>query len=139
MSESIFDLKLIEPNDKMLSVELGRTYEYFEKVRAFIKDYYGELTLEWKYYGQKSGWVLKMINKKRNVLFVIPRKDYFRIALTLGDKAVDKLIASKLPDFIKHEFVKAKKFSEGRTVQLEIKDEEQCEYILELIKIKLCK
>ncbi|RPH32587.1 MAG: DUF3788 family protein [Bacteroidales bacterium] len=139
MSASIFDLKLVEPNDKMLSVELGRTYEYHEKIRAFIKDCYGDLTLEWKYYGQKSGWILKMFNKKRNVLFVIPCKDYFRIAFTLGDKAVDKLIASELPDFIKHDFVKAKKFSEGRTIQLEIKTEQQCECILELIKIKLSK
>jgi hypothetical protein len=57
MSASIFDLKLIEPNDKMLAVELGETKGYLDKIAFFIKDEYGDLTLEWKFYGQKSGWV----------------------------------------------------------------------------------
>ena len=139
MSASIFDLKLVEPNDKMLTVELGKAYEYLDKIISFIKDSYGDLEMEWKFYGQKSGWILKMFNKKRNVLFIIPCKDYFRTAFTLGDKAVDILIASGLPDYIKHEFIKAKKYAEGRTVQLEIKTELQYEYILDLIKIKLSK
>lgn len=137
MSASIFDLKQVEPNDKMLAVELGETKVYLDKIGSFIKDEYGDLTLEWKFYGQKSGWVLKMFNKKRNLLFVVPGKDYFKIAFTFGDKAVDEVIASGLPDFIKKEFLSAKKYSEGRTIQLEVKTNEQCENILNLIRIKM--
>ena len=137
MSASIFDLKLVEPNDKMLAVELGETKGYLDKIGSFIKDEYGDLTLEWKFYGQKSGWVLKMFHKKRNLLFAVPCKDYFKIAFTFGDKAVDELIASGLPDYIKQEVFIAKKYSEGRTIQLEVKTDEQCENILNLIRIKM--
>lgn len=139
ISASIFDLKLVEPDDKMLAVELGKAYEYLDKIRLFIRDSYGDLETEWKFYGQKSGWVLKMFNKKRNVLFIIPCKDHFRTAFTLGDKAIDTLRISELPDFIKYEFINAKKFSEGRTVQLEVRTEQQYKYILDLITIKLSK
>jgi len=137
MSASIFDLTFVEPNDKMLAVELGKTKVFLHKIESFIKDEYGDLTLEWKLYGQKSGWVLKMFNKKRNLLFVVPCKDYFIIVFTFGDRAVDDIIASALPEFIKHEIFIAKKYLEGRSIQLEVRTDEQCENILNLIRIKM--
>lgn len=137
MSASIFDLKFVEPNDKMLVAELGETKGFLNKIESFIKDEYGDLTLEWKFYGQKSGWVLKMFNKKRNLLFVVPCKDYFIIVFTFVDKAVDEVIASTLPEFIKQEVFIKKKYLEGRSIQLEVRTDEQCENILNLIRIKM--
>ena len=137
MSASIFDKKSVEPDDRMLRQQLGKTKEYLDKISSFIKDQYGDLNLDWKFYGQKSGWILKMFNKKRNVLFVVPCSGYFRIAFTFGDKAVEEVIGSGLPDSIKQELLAAKKYSEGRTIQLEIKTSEQCENILSLIRIKM--
>jgi len=58
-------------------------------------------------------------------------------ASIFNSKAVDEVIASELPDFIKHELRVAKKYSEGRTIQIEIKSQEQFKYISELIRIKL--
>lgn len=137
MSVSVFDLKLVEPDDKMLTVELGDTRKYLDKIGSFIKEEYGDLSFEWKFYGQKSGWVLKMYNKKRNVLFIVPLRGFFKAVFTLGDKAADNVIESDLPHFIKYELIAAKKYSEGRTIQLEIKSDEQCEYALKLIRIKM--
>jgi hypothetical protein len=62
-----------------------------------------------------------MFNKKRNVLFVVPCSGYFKIAFTFGDKEVYEVIRNELPDFIKQELFAAKKYSEGWTIQLEIK------------------
>ena len=137
MSASIFDLKLVEPNDQMLAAELGNTKEYLDKIGSFVKEEFGDLTLEWKYYGQKSGWILKMFYKKRNVLFIVPCKGFFRVAFTFGENAVNGIIASELPEFIKNEILVARKYSEGRTIQLEIKTDEQYDNILNLIRIKL--
>ncbi len=134
---SIFDSKLVEPDDRMLSQELGKAKEYLDKIGSFIKDQYGDLNLDWKFYGQKSGWILKMFNKKRNVLFIVPCSGYFKTAFTFGDKAVDEIIRCGLPDFIKQDLLAAKKYSEGRTIQLDIKSLEQFENIIELIRIKL--
>lgn len=38
MYASIFDLKFVEPNDKILAVELGKTKVFLHKIESFIKD-----------------------------------------------------------------------------------------------------
>jgi len=56
---------------------------------------------------------------------------------TFGDKAVDSVMISTLPDKIKEEFINTRKYREGRTIQIDIKSKTDLENILQLIKIKL--
>ena len=137
MTASIYDDKLIEPNDKMLSFDLENTITYFNRICEFIEIEYGNLKPEWKYYNKKSGWILKLFNRKRNVLFVVPCNKYFRIAFTFGDKASDKIFNSDLPEMIKKDLFETKKYAEGRTIQIEVKNENDLNTILKLIRIKL--
>lgn len=137
MTASIYDDKLIEPNDKMLSFDLENTITYFNRICEFIEIEYGNLKPEWKYYNKKSGWILKLFNRKRNVLFVVPCNKYFRIAFTFGDKASDKIFNSDLPEMIKKDLFETKKYAEGRTIQIEVKNENDLNNILKLIRIKL--
>lgn len=137
MSASIYTEKLVEPDDKMLTYDLAETRSYFDKIAEFIESEYGDFTPEWKFYNQKSGWILKMFSKKRNVLFIVPCNKYFRVAFTFGDKASDLIFNSKLPDFIKKDLFEAKKYAEGRTIQIEVKIANDLDNILEMIRIKL--
>lgn len=137
MSASIYSEKLVEPNDKMLTFDLAETKPLLDKIADYIKSEYGDFRPEWKFYNQKSGWILKMFTKKRNVLFVVPCDRFFRVAFTLGAKAVDLIICSDLPDSIKEDLFKAKKYAEGRTIQIEVRTEDDLNIILQLISIKL--
>ncbi|WP_170179765.1 DUF3788 family protein [Flavivirga rizhaonensis] len=137
MSASIYNDKLVEPNDKMLIYDLASTKIYLDKISAFIENNYGNFRPEWKFYNKKSGWILKMFTKNRNVLFVVPCDKYFRIAFTFGDKATDLIFNSDLPDSIKKNLYDAKKYMEGRTIQLEVQTKNDLENILKMIKIKL--
>jgi hypothetical protein len=137
MTASIYDDKLIEPNDKMLSFDLKNTITYFNRICEFIEIEYGNLKPEWRYYNKKSGWILKLFNRKRNVLFVVPCNKYFRIAFTFGDKASDKIYNSDLPEMIKKDLFETKKYAEGRTIQIEVKKENDLNNILKLIRVKL--
>lgn len=137
MTASIYDDKLIEPNDKMLVSELAETKNYFDKICEFIKNEYGDLKPVWKYYSKKSGWILKLFNKKRNVLFIVPCNKYFRAAFTFGDKAAELVYNSELPEKIKKELFETKKYVEGRTIQIDVKNENDLKSILSLIQIKL--
>lgn len=137
MSASLYDDKLIEPNDKMLTCDLGVAKGYLDKICEFIENEYGNLKPEWKFYNKKSGWILKLFNKKRNVLFVVPCDKYFRTAFTFGDKASDLVFNSELPAEIKKELLEVKKYAEGRTIQIDVQNDADCENILNLIKIKL--
>lgn len=109
------------------------------KIREFIKIEYGHLKSEWKYYNKKSGWTLKLFNKKRNVLYVVPCNKYFRIAFIFGDRASDKIFNSDLPEVIKKDLSETKKYAEGRTIQIEVRNETDLNNILQLIQIKLAK
>ncbi len=137
MSASIFDLKNITPNDAMLTHELGTSMDWLWQIRNYIDENYGDLSVEWKYYGQKSGWVLKLFHKKRNVLFVVPLSGSFKVVFTFGERAFYTIIDSEIPDNIKHELLNAPKHTEGRTIHLHITTNEQIPGVFELIRIKL--
>ena len=137
MSASIYTEKLIEPNDRMLSHDLVDTKVFFDKIGSFIESEYGHFKPEWKFYNKKSGWILKMFTKKKNVLFVVPCDKYFRIVFTFGDKASNLIFNSDLPDSIKKDLFGAKKYAEGRTIQIEVRDGNDLDNILTMIKIKL--
>jgi hypothetical protein len=137
MSASIYTEKLVEPDDKMLNYDLAETKSYLDRIAEFIESEYGDFKPEWKFYNKKSGWILKMLSKRRNVLFVVPCDKYFRVAFTFGEKASDLIFNSELPDFIKKELFEAKKHAEGRTIQTEVKSENDLDDILKMIEIKL--
>jgi len=137
MSASIFEDKLVEPTEHMLQEELGDTYKYLEQVKREITNASGGVTPEWKYYGQKSGWTLKLYAKKRNILFVTPCHGFFCTSLVFGDRAVDAIIQSTLSDSIKQEVFAAPKYAEGRGIRLEVKNQDQCDVLLELIRVKI--
>jgi len=137
MPASIYSEKLVEPNDMMLTYDLADTKNYLDIIAEFIENEYCEFKSEWKFYNQKSGWILKMFTKKRNVLFVVPCNRYFLITFIFGDKASDLIFNSKLPELIKTDLFGAKKYAEGRTIQIEVKTAYDLNNILELIRIKL--
>ena len=43
----------------------------------------------------------------------------------------------ELPEFNKQELLDAKKYAEGRTIQFEVKGEQECISVLSLIRVKL--
>jgi hypoxanthine phosphoribosyltransferase len=137
MSVSIFHLKNVEPDEKMLATALNTTKIHFDSITRFIENEYGEINFEWKFYNQKAGWILKIINKKRNILFIIPCSGYFRVSFTLGDKAVDKVVEGNFPDSVKNEFLEARKYAEGRTIQIDVRNDEDGKIIPELVRVKL--
>jgi hypothetical protein len=137
MSSSDFNNKQVMPDEAALAAELGETKEVLDQICRFIEEETGQLTREWKHYGQKSGWTLKLLSKKRNLLFVGPESGYFIIAFVFGDRAVEAVMKSQLPETIKNELFNARKYAEGRGIRFEIRDESLLENVKELIRIKV--
>ncbi|MCK4943987.1 MAG: DUF3788 domain-containing protein [Candidatus Aminicenantes bacterium] len=137
MSASIFDDKSIEPNEKMLSEVLGNTYKLWQEIQKHLQSEYGDLVEEWKYYGQKSGWLKKTLKKKRNLFFFTPFKNYFRITFVFGARAVAEVEKSDLPESIKETLKNARKYAEGRGLSIEVKFPEDVQNIIKLVAIKV--
>ena len=137
MSETVLTDKKIQPNDEILIETIGQTYKYYESLKKHLLQKYDNIKEEWKYYGKKYGWQLKIFQKKRNLLFIIPSQSYFTVVLIFGDRAVDKILESEIKEKLKEKIKSAKKYLEGRGISIEIKDDVYLEDLKKLIEIKL--
>ncbi len=137
MSASVFDDKSVKPDSKALVKAIGKTAGYWKKIRSNLENDYGELIDDWKYYGQKTGWLLKVLRKKRNLFFCIPLKGSFRMAFVFGEKAVSAVQSSDLPEAIKLELKNARKYAEGRGIRIDVKSAKDVKNIRKLVEIKV--
>lgn len=137
MAASIFDDKNSAPEMKSLSKALGSTFKVLESILGYIQSEFGDVVIDRKHYGKKSGWIMKCLLKKRNLFFLIPRENCFNLAFVFGDKAVAEVEKSDLPDKLISELVNARKYAEGRGLLLEISSDEKLEIVKTLLKIKV--
>lgn len=137
MSASVFDDKATLPDDKMLAGALGKSSWLWLQIKKHLKAEYGELIEEWKFYGQKSGWILKTLRKKRNLFFFIPLKGSFQVSFVFGEKAVAVVEKSDLPQKLITELKNARKYAEGRGLRIDVKNSADLEHIKKLVEIKV--
>jgi len=137
MYQSIFVERDLKPDPETLAKVLNASHPLWMQIKENLTHTFGELIEEWKYYGPKSGWILKMLKKKRNLFFLIPLEDLFVISFVFGDKAVTKILETDLPDEIKSTLQEARKYAEGRGLPVEVRSEKEVEQVKKLVEIKV--
>ncbi len=137
MEEKTFNDKSEKPTEKMLKESLGNSYKHWNSIKGFLVDQFETINEEWKYYNPKSGWVLKVLLKKRNLFFFFAYDKYFRVAFVFGEKAYKIILKSDLPKKIIDEIKGAIKYAEGRGIRIEVKSQKDVDIIKQLIKIKV--
>ena len=125
------------PGETELVTTLGRSYACWVDLTSRLSRSFGPLAPEWKYYGAKQGWVQKLVMKKRNLLFLIPKEKYFRIGMVFSDKAVDAMQKSDLPGRIINEVANAKKYAEGRGLRIDVHTQKDLSHIETLVELKV--
>ena len=135
--EKVFNKKDYMPDEEMVRKALGSSYAYLENIRQFVKEEIGETVEEWKFYGQKLGWTLKKYLKKRNLFFIGMYPGYFRIAFVFGDRAANNVFDSDIAEVLKKELSEARKYAEGRGINIKVDDDTYLDDIKELIRIKV--
>jgi hypothetical protein len=137
MDKSIFTDKTFTPDINDLEKALGDTYNLWNEVVAYTHQKYPAAIDEWSYPGEKYGWSFKVKDKKRALVYLLPRDAYFKVAMVFGQKAVDAIMESSISDAIKQELQAAKAYAEGTGIRIEIKDENILKDIFTLIDIKI--
>jgi hypothetical protein len=137
MALSIFDEKSRQPNDGDLAKALGKTKGFWDDLKDHVAKEYEPVTEEWKYYGQKYGWSLRLVRKKRTILYLIPCKGYYLAAFVLGDRAVQAARKSKLPESIIKIINEAKRYAEGTGFRVPVKKRQDLESMKKLAAIKM--
>lgn len=137
MDKSIFANKNCIPNSDDLLVALGYLYDPWQAIVLHVNSKYPKLNEEWKFSGEKSGWNLRIKDKKRVIIYLLPRDKYFKVAFVFGQKAFDSILKSEVSDTIKKELKIAKVYAEGRGIRIDVKDGEVLNNIKKLIEIKI--
>ena len=137
MAVSVFADKTSVPTNQKLNRQLGKSNRLWKEIKDHLRAEYGEFTEEWKFYGQKSGWILKTLRKKRNLFFFIPLEGSFKVSFVFGDKAVAAAEQSDLPQDLITTSKNARKYAEGRGLQIDVKKSADVEHIKTLVKIKI--
>lgn len=134
---SIFRDKKITPSDKDLLEKLGATFDLWKQIQNFVLIKYPKGIPEWNYPGEKYGWSFRIKDKKRAIIYFLPRDKYFKVAFVFGQKATDYVLSSNISADIKIALEKATKYAEGRGIRIDVNDETIISDVKNLIEIKL--
>lgn len=137
MESTPFKDKSIQPDKTMLTGTLGETLPLWEAILSYIIQSHGPIIEEWKFYSPKFGWTLKVLLKKRNLFFFTAYEGYFGISFVFGNKAVSEVEKSDLPVEIIDDLRNARKYAEGRGIQIIVTQQSQVEIVKKLIAIKI--
>ncbi|MBW8362709.1 MAG: DUF3788 domain-containing protein [Kaistella sp.] len=135
--KSIFTDKTLTPTSAELEKALGATYPIWQDLENFTKETAPFTLAEWNFSGEKFGWSYRIKDKKRVLIYLLPRDGYFKAAFVFGQKAMDQIMTSTISETIKNELQAAKPYAEGRGIRIDVKDRSGFEDLLQLIEIKI--
>lgn len=125
------------PDDAGLKSVLGDTLQYWQEIENYVVSKYPQAGTEWKFPGEKHGWSYRIKDKKRVVVYLLPREGFFKTAMVFGEKAVNVIMVSNVAENIKTELAAAKAYAEGRGIRIEVRNKDVIRDIKTLIDIKL--
>ncbi len=136
MDISIFPEKDRKPGEHDLAAALGETYAHWCFLRDHVTGSISGTTGEWNFPGMKYGWNYRIKDKRRAVIYLLPRDKYFLAAMVFGPKATNEILAGDIAHSIREELRNARPYAEGRGIRIEIRDGKLLPDILKLITIK---
>ena len=137
MHQNPFTDKTHIPDFYDLASALGPTLGLWKQIRDYVFDQYPDAIEEWNFPGVKYGWSFRIKDKKRAILYLLPRNGYFMVAMVFGQSATDMILSSDIAEEIREEIRNAKPYAEGRGIRFAVRDESLVGDIGRLVKIKL--
>lgn len=135
--KSIFTDKAIKPTEEDLKQALGDTFIIWESLAQFTKESYPNYIESWHFSGDKYGWSFRISDKKRVLIYLLPRDGFFKAAFVFGQKATDEILKSEIDENIKTELKAVKVYAEGRGIRIEVRNNTDFEDLKRLITIKI--
>ena len=132
-----FEGKLEKPTPAELSAALGACSKIWNQFVDWFANDQGVSIQEWNSYSPKAGWSLRLKLKKRNIVYLAPCNQCFRVAFILGNRAVKAALQSDLPKSVLDVIKDAPRYAEGTGVRLIVKRPSDLPAIRKLALIKI--
>jgi hypothetical protein len=134
---SIFPDKATIPTNEDVQEKLGQSYELWTRICEMVLQKYPNGLSEWNYPGKKYGWSYRIKDKRRAIIYFLPRDKFFMVGFVFGDKAVNEIMTLPISEEIKNDLNAARKYAEGRGIRITVGDEAILSDIEQLIDVKL--
>jgi hypothetical protein len=137
MRENAFIGRVKKPTSADVSVALGPSKALWDNLIADVKNECKIDGQEWKTYSPKVGWSLRLMRKKRNILYLAPSHGCFRVSFILGDKAIKVARTSGLPARAIKMIDNATRYPEGTAIRIDVKNVKDVDLIKQFALIKV--
>jgi hypothetical protein len=121
------------PSNRELARLLGKSHSAF----LTLTQRRSTFTCEWKRYGKKSPWVLKVSQADRTLFYATPMADAFEATVVLGERAAREALAGRVSKILHASIRAAKPYVEGRPVRVIVKSQADVAGVEELVAVKL--
>jgi hypothetical protein len=126
------------PSTAEVTAVLGPAAPLWSELIEEVTEDAGKVTQEWQgVYVNKYGWALRLKKKGRNIIYMAPCQDCFRVAFVLSDKAVDAAKHAHLPRAVAKALEAAPHYPEGTGLRLTVRSAGDLPAIRTIAKIKL--
>ena len=129
--------KAFVPDDAALKKALGKTFTMWKDIEEYTLSSKPGSSGSWNISGAKYGWNYRVTDKKRVLVYLLPRDGFFKAAFVFGGKAYDEVMAGRVSDNIKSGLKEAKPYAEGRGIRIVVDSNKIVRDIKKLIDIKI--
>ena len=119
MEERPFYNKTSKPTNDNIKKVLASTFSYYNQFMEITEAF----SKEWNY-SKSSGWIQKVFDNKKALLYLIPLTNQFLISLTVRGNEREILLNDKEIDSHKEQLKQAKKYNEGFAMRFSVTDKE---------------
>jgi hypothetical protein len=137
MLKNAFIGRTSRPTVADLSAALGSAWATWDQLLVDLRAEHGVDSYEWKCHSPKWGWSLRVLRKKRTIVWLSPAADGFNVTFILGEKAMRAARETKLPARIVQVLDTAPKYPEGSGVRLMVTSSRSLGALKKLAAIKI--
>jgi hypothetical protein len=130
MVKRVFFDESTEPSEKSLRTELGQFYNNFK----YIMDISDSFFKDWNF-SKRSGWMLKVHDKKKALFYVIPMKNEFMVSMAIRDNERIQCMNDFELKMIHDKLLAAKKYREGFLIRFKTSDDDYETFLLLIKKL----
>jgi hypothetical protein len=134
-SERPFLDESIKPTEQAIQAVLGNVYANYKEVIGLVSSYLKEWT-----FTKSGGWMLKIHDRKKALLYLIPLNDGFKISLTMRENEREAFLRDAELETMHAQISSSKKYAEGYALQFAVDDQNEFQplelFIWKLIAIR---
>jgi hypothetical protein len=125
------------PDEMALARTLGDTKTLWDELIRHVETEHAPVTHRWAPSKTSTLGFLRLVQKKRTILYLLPREGCFLTAFVFGEKATAAVRASDVPAAVVTMLNAARAYAEGRGIRLETRTARDLATIKKLAAIKM--